>query len=121
MVLEGGGDAIFFEKNAISFLEKNTDRLFDMLQQLKQCVEPRVRNVLLQMLKRPGDGIHYQFELGLANQEERIEALGINGAQQGEKLDPVVGEILLVGRNHRQGGLKQGLENYGHVIGDLGP
>jgi hypothetical protein len=56
--------------------------------------------------ERPHDAVNEQLELRRAHAKQAREAVVGDRVQQPEELEPVLGEVLKVGSDHAQGGLK---------------
>ena len=80
------------------------------LQQIQQQVQARLCDVALGVPKGPNDSIHEQLELRRTEPKESPESGAGDRAQQREKLEPVLGEVLKVGRDHLQRGPEDRVE-----------
>mmetsp|Transcript_11724 Transcript_11724/g.27683 ORF Transcript_11724/g.27683 Transcript_11724/m.27683 type:complete len:265 (-) Transcript_11724:1003-1797(-) len=90
--------------------------LSDVGEQLVENLQTSILNVALGMLHRPDHRIHHEFLVLRRDAEQSWEAVQIDGAEELEKSNPMLGEILKVLRDHLQRALEHGLHYPRHII-----
>jgi len=89
-------------------------------QKLVANLKPRLPNITHGVLERPHNRVHNELELGRGEAEESREAKLVDGPNKLEEGHPVLGELGKVLADHRQSGLKDGIQNGGdHVEEEL--
>merc|ERR1711939_612089 len=84
----------------------------------QQNCQTRISNVSLSVFDGPNDRVDHHLENLARNEEKCAETFLVDLLQQRVKVDAVLGKVLHVGRNHRQGAFKHRTENLRHLIGN---